>query len=414
MARAVEAMSGEAPALGAKYRVGAPIGEGGMGVVYAGVHADLGTRVAIKVLQAALSANEQARARFLREARLAASIESDHSTRIHDVGTDEEGRPYMVMEHLVGEGTNVRLARERRMPLADAATIVLQLLDALAEAHAKGLVHRDLKPANLFLVERPGEAIWVKVLDFGISKRADEDVPSGSALTEPRTILGSPHYMSPEQLKGAARIDARSDIWACGVLLHELLTGELPFQASSLPELYAKIMSEPPRPLAAAVPEALPAAVVRVVARCLRKDPAARPRSAYELGAALAPFASASARAALPRLRAWSQDEPDAPVPARHHRSIVGLGIVGAAGVLAFAAATFRAPTNPGGRTVATGTLEPVPSTSPVAPAPEVALVPSSALPPPSASAAPPSPRPPAARARTPRPDALDKMDLLP
>lgn len=412
-------MNAEAPSLGAKYRVDGPIGAGGMGVVWGGVHADLGTRVAIKVLQPALAADERARARFLREARLAASIESDHSTRIHDVGTDEAGLPYMVMEHLVGEGTNVRLARERRMPLADAATLVLQLLDALAEAHAKGLVHRDLKPANLFLVERPGEAIWVKILDFGISKRADDDVPSGSSLTEPRTILGSPHYMSPEQLKGSSRIDARSDLWACGVLLHELLSGERPFQGASLPELYARIMSEPPRPLAPAVPGGLPTSVERMVARCLRKDPDARPRSAYELGVALAPYASDSARAALPRLRAWAKDVPEAPAPPRLHRSVVGLGIVGAAGVLAFVAATFRASGEPVGRAAAAAVLEPLPSALPMASraSEPPSLTPSATATPPPASTAATSAAPARAtvpRAVTPRAQALDKMDLIP
>ncbi len=291
--------------IAARYRLVRRIGEGGMGVVYAGEHVELMSRVAIKVLQPSLAMDRGARARFLREARLAASIQGDHVVRIHDVGTDEDDRPYMAMEYLTGETVDARLARDGRLPLELTATVVLQMLEALAEAHAKGLVHRDLKPANLFLVERPGESCWVKVLDFGISKALDAEPASTFDVTSPQTILGSPEYMSPEQLRDAANVESRADLWACGVVLFELLTGSMPFEGPSLAELCANVMSSPPRTLAGAGVQ-VPADVSEVIARCLAKDPVARPRSAHEIAVVLAPYASTTAAALLPRIRAWS------------------------------------------------------------------------------------------------------------
>lgn len=328
--------------LAGKYRVGERVGAGGMGVVHAGTHLELEARVAIKLLQPAIADDPVARARFLREARLAASIQSEHSTRIHDVGTDAQGRPYLVMEFLAGEPLDARLAREGRLPLADAATILMQLLDALAEAHAKGLVHRDLKPANLFLAARPGEPIWVKVMDFGISKVVHQEEEPAS-LTAPRTLLGSPEYMSPEQLRDAGTVDARSDLWACGVLLHELLTGEMPFVGEAIPDLYAAILSRPPRALAA---EGIPHPIVKLAARCLAKDPAHRPRDASELAAVLAPFARASGQVALPRIRAWSRSEERVRTP-RRVLSVAGVVLVLGAGAAGYEAAAPRAPAPP-------------------------------------------------------------------
>ena len=230
----------EGQVLASKYRVTARIGEGGMGIVYSGEHVELKTPIAIKVLQPSLAGDDAARARFLREARLAASIQAEHCARIFDVGTDDAGRPFMVMELLSGEPVDALLAREGRTTPEVAVTILLQLLDMLSEAHAKGLVHRDLKPANLFLVDKPGESVWVKVLDFGISKRTEPTNERTSfAITEPHSLLGSPEYMSPEQLRDSAQLDTRSDLWACGVILFELLTGKTPFDATSLPDLCA-------------------------------------------------------------------------------------------------------------------------------------------------------------------------------
>ena len=331
--------------LASKYRLVRHCGEGGMGVVYAADHLELKTRVAIKFLQPRLARDASARARFLREARLAASVEGEHSARIRDVGTDEVGRAYIVMEYLAGETADERLAREQKLSVSDAATVMVQLLDALAEAHAKGLVHRDLKPANIFLVEQPGEAIWVKVLDFGISKVVSQDVSptaSTASLTEPRTLLGSPQYMSPEQLRESASVDARSDIWACGVVFFELLTGQAPFEGATLADLYAQIVSGVPRTLASAGGGGVPSPIARVIERCLRKDASERPQSAYDLAVAIAPFANESTRALLPRIRAWCKTEVAIPEGSRSRRAVVGgLALVGAAAVAAFAAASF-------------------------------------------------------------------------
>jgi serine/threonine protein kinase len=372
--------------LASKYRILRQIGEGGMGVVHLGEHLELKTRVAIKRLQPKLATDATARARFLREARLAASIEGEHSARIHDVGTDDDGRPYMVMEHLVGETADARLAREGKIPLQDAATIVLQLLDALSEAHAKGLVHRDLKPGNIFLTERTGEAIWVKVVDFGISKATSPEhgVSSPSlTLTEPRTLLGSPEYMSPEQLRDSASVDARSDIWACGVVLFELLSGKVPFEASSLADLYARIVSGEPKTLAEVGVAGVPAAVTRLIERCLRKAKEERPQSAYEIAVALAPHASDSSKNLLPRIRAWCKSEDSPAQTARPRRAAVGLTLIALAGVLAFGAASLRAPAPPPRPTQAAmaplATLDPV---APQAPTPTTDAA-SSAEPPP-------------------------------
>ena len=383
MSDAAEAPSSAPPdgaawrVLASKYRLLQQIGEGGMGVVHLGEHLELKTRVAIKLLQPKLASDSTARARFLREARLAASIEGEHSARIHDVGTDDEGRPYMVMEHLVGETADARLVREGKIPLQEAATIVMQLLDAVSEAHAKGLVHRDLKPGNVFLTERTGEATWVKVVDFGISKATFPEHGGSSpslTLTEPRTLLGSPEYMSPEQLRDSASVDARSDIWACGIVLFELLSGKVPFEAPTLADLYVRIVSGTPRTLADVGVSGVPAAITRLIERCLRKAKEERPQSAYEVAVALAPFATDSAKNLLPRIRAWCKSEEEAPAETpRPRRVAVGLTLIAIAGVLAFTAASLRAPASSPEPTLAAtaplATLDPVDQPAP-APAP--------------------------------------------
>jgi serine/threonine protein kinase len=360
--------------LAGKYRLAEKIGEGGMGIVHAGEHLELKTKVAIKLLQPKLAEDPTARARFLREARLAASIGGEHSTRIYDVGTHADGQPFMVMEFLAGESLGARLEREQQIPVVDAATVVVQLLDALAEAHARGLVHRDLKPANIFLVDKPGESVWVKVLDFGISKMeagVNNSDQTDLALTEPRTLLGSPEYMSPEQLRDSANVDARADIWACGVILFELMTGSMPFAGASLPDLYARIVSHEPKTLSGAG-ESIPSPVVRMIQRCLRKDPEQRPQTVYELAVGLAPYASDSARALLPSIRARCKSELPLPDGPRSSRRVAGgITIVAIAGALAFAAASIRKPVEagsvqtalPSARSVAT--LEPLPSVPP-------------------------------------------------
>ena len=424
--------------LASRYRITDELGAGGMGIVYGADHLELRTRVAVKLLQPNLAEDATARARFLREARLAASIEGDHSARIHDVGTDERGRPYMVMEHLSGETASARLAREGRLPVVDAATLMLQVLDVLAEAHAKGLVHRDLKPANLFLVNKPGEPVWVKVLDFGISKVAGAadglETRASTTLTGPRTMLGSPEYMSPEQLRDSSSVDTRSDIWACGVILFELLSGKMPFKGASLPDLYARIVAHEPHTLSGTV-DAVPGPVSRMIERCLRKDPAQRPQTAYELAVGLAPYATDSARALLPRIRAWCKSDAPLPEGPRSRRVVVGgLSLVAVAGVLAFAAASVTAPAGPPvAASRSTAVVRPLDPVATAAPAPSGPVAPEAATSASSSSsnssagvrAARPQSPPPSAKDRPSRPAPatsasskasardLDRIDLI-
>lgn len=272
------------------------IGSGGMGVVFQGEHLLLKTRIAIKCLRTELVGDVAALARFLQEARLAASIENEHSTRIHDVGTTDDGVPYIVMEYLRGVALDAHLERTGPLPVADVVTIVLQLLAVLAEAHGKGLVHRDLKPANLFLQERSNGELWVKVMDFGISKHVGEGPAPQLGITTPHTLLGSPQYMSPEQLRDSSAVDHRSDIWSVGVVLYELLTGRLPFDGDSLADLCAAILEREPPPLRK-VRGDVPPGLEAVILKALSKDPANRPQNVGELALLLAPYAPESARA---------------------------------------------------------------------------------------------------------------------
>jgi len=268
--------------LGGKLRIERVIGRGGMGVVYEATDQRLGRRVAIKLLAAPPETEEQAR-RFDREARAAASLTSDHVVRVLEVGT-HDGVPYIVMELL--EGRTLEAAIDAEGPLAAPLAVewLLQALDAIGEAHERGLVHRDIKPANLFLADpgRAGAPI-VKVLDFGVVKEVDANQ---ARLTQTGTSMGTPAYMAPEQIRAAKAVDARADVWSLGATLHEMLTGSLPFQATSLPKLLAQILREPPAPLQSARGE-LPPALEPIVRRCLSKDPAKRYADADELADAL-------------------------------------------------------------------------------------------------------------------------------
>jgi len=274
-----------------KYRVEEVVGRGGMGVVLAARHLTLGQRVAIKVLSAADAARAEATARFLREGRAAAGLTSDHVVRIHDVGTLPSGAPFMVMELLRGKDLSAHLSAVGPLPIPEAVDFVLQTCDAIAEAHALGIVHRDLKPSNLFLTHRSDGAPLIKVLDFGISKtRPDADDPSFQAtLTSTRSVIGSPAYMAPEQIRDARHVDARVDVWSLGLILYELLSGEQAFVADTLPAVCAAIAADDPTPLRQIRPE-VPPALEAVIQRCLEKDPARRFQSVCDLGDALAPF----------------------------------------------------------------------------------------------------------------------------
>jgi serine/threonine-protein kinase len=283
--------------LAGKYCVESVLGVGGMGMVLLVRHIDLSQQMAIKLMMPGVIHDDQAATRFVREARAAAAIQSEHVVRIFDVGTFDSGLPYMVMELLRGEDLSQVLARAAQLSIEDAVDYVLQASHAIAEAHARGIVHRDLKPSNLFVTTRSDGTALVKVLDFGISKalNPDVDVPSSANLTATSAIMGSPLYMSPEQVRNAKQVDARTDIWALGVILHELLTGAPAFMADTLPGICAAITADDPPPLRS-LREDAPAELEAALTKCLEKNIAKRYQSTKELMSALRPFASAAGR----------------------------------------------------------------------------------------------------------------------
>ncbi|HEY5374115.1 MAG TPA: serine/threonine-protein kinase [Polyangiaceae bacterium] len=286
--------------LGGKYRVDRVLGAGGMGMVVAATHLHLDERVAIKFLLPEAMGNPEAVARFGREARAAVKIRGEHVARVIDVGAFENGAPYMVMEYLDGRDLSALITERGALSPADAVDAVLQACEALAEAHALGIVHRDLKPANLFLTRRPDGTPSVKVLDFGISKVTNASA-SDNAMTKTSAIMGSPLYMSPEQMTASRDVDARTDIWAIGVVLYELLAGRAPFRAETLPEICGLILTSVPpaiRDFSPSTPELLQS----VVLRCLEKDRSRRYQSVSELAQAIAPFGSRATSRSVERI----------------------------------------------------------------------------------------------------------------
>jgi serine/threonine protein kinase len=288
--------------LGGKYEIERILGIGGMAAVFAATHLALRQKVAIKFLLPALSEDAGIVERFMREGRAAARIRSEHVVRVFDVD-EVEGRPYLVLEYLDGEDL-AALVAEGPQPVLRAVEFVLQVCEALAEAHVAGIIHRDLKPANLFLCHRADGSPCVKILDFGISKiLRTEDRDSGFRTlgTLPMTVMGSPHYMSPEQIASSTDVDERTDIWSMGAILHELLTGRPPFESGTITGLCARILTDRPPLLTkerADVPEALEA----VVLRCLEKERVRRFANVAELARALVAFGPAEAEASAARI----------------------------------------------------------------------------------------------------------------
>ncbi|HSS00802.1 MAG TPA: protein kinase [Kofleriaceae bacterium] len=267
--------------VGGKFRIDRILGRGGMGVVAVATHLQLEQQVALKVVHDALAGDPEIVERFLREARASARLRSEHVCKVSDVGQLDTGAPYIVMELLEGNDLAVVLA-DGALPVAIAADYVLQACVAVAEAHALGIVHRDLKPANLFLTRRLDGTPLIKVLDFGIAKAAST---SDFKITRTQTVMGSPGYMSPEQLRSAREAEPRSDIWALGVILYELVTGRLPFDGDSVTELAVKVVMDPPAPLGLDAP-----AFERIVLRCLEKAPEQRYPNIAALAADLSPL----------------------------------------------------------------------------------------------------------------------------
>jgi serine/threonine protein kinase len=290
-----------------KYRLGAALGEGGMGVIYEATHADLGHRVAVKMLRTDIPSVPNAAERFLREARASVQLQSRHAAKVTDVGTTEDGVPFMVIELLEGSDLSSVLDTQGHIPYSRAVTWVLQACDAVAEAHSLGIVHRDLKPGNLFLARGRGGEDTIKVLDFGISKAlfGEEGTLSDSNLTETQTIMGTPLYASPEQLRSSKSVDARADIWSLGVILFELMTGQLPFEAETVSGLISSIAAEPAKKVSQCI-SGIPPELEAIVDRALAKDRNARFATVAEFASALTPFADPGSETLVERIRRLS------------------------------------------------------------------------------------------------------------
>jgi eukaryotic-like serine/threonine-protein kinase len=281
-----------------KYEVVGLLGSGGMGYVISARHTELGEMVALKFLRPEALAHEELVERFAREARAAAKIRSEHIANVFDVGVLPDGTPFIVMEYLAGMDLADYLHQQGALPISTAVEYIMQACEALAAAHAHGIVHRDIKPENLFLTQQAQGMSMIKVLDFGISKIS---LPRGKRdLVRTQMALGSPVYMSPEQIRRSDQVDARSDIWAVGCVLFELLTGVTAFDEPSLLELSAAILEREPVPLQTLRPDAS-LELEDVVLRCLAKNPDDRFQNVAELAAALYPFAPRRARISAER-----------------------------------------------------------------------------------------------------------------
>jgi serine/threonine protein kinase len=283
-----------------KYRIDRVIGFGGMGIVCAAQHLELGTAIAVKFVRPERAADERATSRFLKEARAAAQLQSQYACRVMDCGQLPSGGPYIVMEYLTGEDLRTRVDQRGPLDVQEVVLLALQACEALAEAHAKHIVHRDVKPENLFLAEGPGGVPWLKVLDFGISKQLSPLLAQRS-LTDSTESMGSPFHMSPEQMLDPSSVDSRTDIWSLGVVLYEALTGQMPFAGETGPQLCANVMTTEPIP-----PQAhrhdIPDELGRVILGCLQKDKTKRYADVGELSQALREFGGPSAGLAAARV----------------------------------------------------------------------------------------------------------------
>jgi eukaryotic-like serine/threonine-protein kinase len=331
----------EGEILAGKYRVEKVLGVGGMGVVVAAHHVQLDEKVAVKFLLPAIAEHPDAVRRFLREARAAVKIKSEHVARVFDVGTLENGAPYFVMEHLEGGDLSAWLQQRGAMPVEQAVEFVIQACVAVADAHALGIVHRDLKPANLFCVRRSDGLLSIKVLDFGISKMTTPADEAGLSMTSTGSKMGSPYYMSPEQMRSSKTVDAGTDIWALGVILYELMTGAVPFKGESITDLAVVVTTQDPRPPRELRPE-IPLDLESAVLRCLRKQRQHRYRHVGELALAILPFGPKRAKGSVERIS----------------------GIIQSAGLSASALDVPPSPINAADARVPTGTLPPISRTT--------------------------------------------------
>jgi predicted Ser/Thr protein kinase len=299
--------------VGGRYLIEGVLAEGGMGIVYIATHTELEQRVAIKFLRDTYARTDSLVQRFLNEARAAAVLKSDHVVRVIDVGQLDSGRPYLVMEHLDGMDLEGLLVREGPFDVERAIGYTLEVCSALEEAHSSGIVHRDIKPENLFLATAGSGRQKVKVVDFGLAKRLDA---APLVVTGPQDSMGSPCYMSPEQITTPHEIDARTDIWSLGCVLYRMLTLTMPFDGSTVLEVYARVLNAQPKPLRTVRPE-LDRGIEMIVERCLQKDPKRRYQTIGELAAALTAYQSAQviteSAVAVPSAEVISVVEPVIP-----------------------------------------------------------------------------------------------------
>lgn len=284
-----------------KYRVEQVIGTGGMGVVLAAVHIELEERVALKLLRVEFHGDKEVVGRFAREAKAAVRIKSEYSAAVYDVGVDPVRGPFMVMEYLDGQDLAETVTKNGPLPVRRAVEYVMQACEALSVAHAIGITHRDVKPENLFVTKRGDGREVVKVLDFGISKFALTGSTFGThSPVTTQGLMGSPVYMSPEQIRSTADVDHRADIWSLGAVLYEILTGRCAFDGESITEVCAKVLEAAPEAIAQHRPDVTPA-LAAVIERCLQKNVKDRFQNTAELAIALLPFAPSRARACAQR-----------------------------------------------------------------------------------------------------------------
>jgi serine/threonine-protein kinase len=338
--------------LDGKFQIEKPLASGTAGDVYEALHLGLNSRVAVKVLRpGAPETADIRRKRFMREARVAARIRSDHVVRVFDIVAPERGPTYIVMELLHGETLAQRVRRVGALPAAEAVDYVVQAAKPLGEMHDAGIVHRDVKPSNLFLARDADGKSRIKLLDFGVAAFQQPVARHESSITLSEAIVGTPRYMAPEQVQSSKRIDARADVWALGVTLYELLAGTPPFDGQTVLAVLNQIENQEPRRLAERRPD-LPAPLVALVHACLAKDPDKRPANARAVADAIAAFSSDGAhssdevvvvpsRPSFPRMGLAS-------VLAQRKRLAIAAGAIGAGAIIVIAAtATHRSHPGP-------------------------------------------------------------------